>query len=636
MYKIIGLNHKSADISAIGGKAYNLIKISKFYPKVPHFIIIPSFFSVKAFKSLNIKDIKEIKEKINDYKIDKEIINEAQSFFKKLKIKKVILRSSFSDEDSSKKSYAGMFSSYILEDVGDSKSLGLQIKNIWKDISSERALKYSKSRENIFLDCGISVVIQQFIEPKIAGVVLGVNNDYYCEMGFDSNDKVTSGKGYDINFYFYKKKNTVWPFIYSVSINELEFKYERLINELNEFLFRACEYFDFDKGLDVEFVCDNEDLYIVQLRPLTSNIDSLYEREIPLLDFFEIPYLRSLKGFYSELDLIFYKLGLEKIRFKNRNGIYYIKINKVKKLYDLVDSKIRAKSFLSNILLHFIDRMFSVNIDEFRKKVNSLSDKEMIAKSIEIFDIIKSYEFICKLINFFCNYPEKRQIKIKVIDCLNGGDRKKFLYEIETIKKELEAMNYEELIIFYLKFKNIVDLIFGKEYMGYLFYELQNRMKLNFNIMTEYFYNLPDSYDMDVLKKHFLEMRKLTKRKNNFCKEDSVKVDKNGKPFFEGLIIVNKKFKGRVRVIKKTSKKEINPDEIMVSETTNINYIPVMIKSMAIITEFGNYTNHAAIIARELNKPCIVYVRGITSYCKDGDLIEFDGKRIFVSKNNSR
>jgi phosphohistidine swiveling domain-containing protein len=195
-------------------------------------------------------------------------------------------------------------------------------------------------------------------------------------------------------------------------------------------------------------------------------------------------------------------------------------------------------------------------------------------------------------------------------------------------------MNYKELINFYFKFKSIVDLLFAKDYIGFLLYELQNRMKLNFNITTIHFYNLPHSYDINTLKKHFITMQKLNEKgkRNNPSKENFVKVNKNKNSFFEGLIIVNKKFKGKAKIIKKTTRKEINNTEVMVSEITNVDYIPAMIKSKAIITEFGNYTSHAAIVARELNKPCIVGVRGITSYCKDGDLIKFDGRRIFVFK----
>jgi phosphohistidine swiveling domain-containing protein len=635
MYKIIGLKSNNINTSLIGGKAYNLIKISKFCHRVPHFIVIPAYFSVKAFKSLNIKSVEEIKEKIDKYKIDKKIINEVQLFFKKLKIKKVILRSSFAVEDSKKKSYAGIFSSYVLENVEDSRSLELQIKNIWKSIASERVLKYSKLKDDTFLKRGISVIIQQFIEPKLAGVALGVHNDFYSEIGFDSNDKVTSGKGYDINFYFYKEKKAVCPLICSSASRSTKI-YLKLINNLNEFLTKAPKYLNCDKKLDVEFVYNNEKLYIVQVRPLISKIALLFKKKMPL--FAPTTYIHhpsSIKHFYFELDLILHKIGIKKIRFKNRKGIYFLEINKIKDIYKLFARKIKRKGFLLNIMTHFIEKMFPVNIDKFREKISSLSDREIIDESIKIVSILEVYKFICELLDFFCNYNQNTESKISIIDCFEGKYREKFIYNIETIKKELKSMNYKELINFYFKFKTISDLLFGKEYMGSLLYELKNRMKLNFNITTIHFYNLPHSYEINTLKKHFITMQKLNEKgkRNNPSKENFVKVNKNKNSFFEGLIIVNKKFKGKAKIIKKTTRKEINNTEVMVTKTAHADYyIPGIIKSKAIITEFGNYTSHAAIVARELNKPCIVGVKGITSYCKDGDLIKFDGKRILVLK----
>ncbi|TSC78409.1 MAG: pyruvate, water dikinase [Parcubacteria group bacterium Gr01-1014_29] len=47
-------------------------------------------------------------------------------------------------------------------------------------------------------------------------------------------------------------------------------------------------------------------------------------------------------------------------------------------------------------------------------------------------------------------------------------------------------------------------------------------------------------------------------------------------------------------------------------------------KALAIVTDEGGTTCHAVIIARELQKPCIVGTKIATKVLKDGDLVEVD------------
>jgi pyruvate,water dikinase len=64
--------------------------------------------------------------------------------------------------------------------------------------------------------------------------------------------------------------------------------------------------------------------------------------------------------------------------------------------------------------------------------------------------------------------------------------------------------------------------------------------------------------------------------------------------------------------------------EILICHMTTIDYVPLMKKAGGIITEQGNILSHAAIVARELNKPCLVGVKGIFDQIKDGDKIILD------------
>jgi len=63
---------------------------------------------------------------------------------------------------------------------------------------------------------------------------------------------------------------------------------------------------------------------------------------------------------------------------------------------------------------------------------------------------------------------------------------------------------------------------------------------------------------------------------------------------------------------------------ILVTSMTRPEFVPLMKKASAVITDEGGITCHAAIISRELGIPCIIGTRNATRVLKDGDLVEVD------------
>lgn len=90
-----------------------------------------------------------------------------------------------------------------------------------------------------------------------------------------------------------------------------------------------------------------------------------------------------------------------------------------------------------------------------------------------------------------------------------------------------------------------------------------------------------------------------------------------------GQVAVIGLVKGRVKIINNDSDlKKMKEGDVMVSRLTNPNLLSAMKKAAAIVTDAGGLTCHAAIIARELKKPCIVGTKIGTMVLKDGDLVE--------------
>jgi phosphohistidine swiveling domain-containing protein len=93
------------------------------------------------------------------------------------------------------------------------------------------------------------------------------------------------------------------------------------------------------------------------------------------------------------------------------------------------------------------------------------------------------------------------------------------------------------------------------------------------------------------------------------------------------------KAKGRVRVLKKKADvKSLVKGEVLISPMTTPDFMPAMKKAAAIITDEGGITCHAAIVTRELNKPCIIGTKVATKVFKTGDYLEVDANKGIIKK----
>lgn len=101
----------------------------------------------------------------------------------------------------------------------------------------------------------------------------------------------------------------------------------------------------------------------------------------------------------------------------------------------------------------------------------------------------------------------------------------------------------------------------------------------------------------------------------------------------EGVVAVKGIARGIVRIVNDAKKvKLFNLGDILITGMTNPEFMSLMKKSGAVVTDGGGILCHAAIVARELNKPCIINTQVATSVFKDGDLVEVDADKGMVRK----
>jgi phosphoenolpyruvate synthase/pyruvate phosphate dikinase len=89
--------------------------------------------------------------------------------------------------------------------------------------------------------------------------------------------------------------------------------------------------------------------------------------------------------------------------------------------------------------------------------------------------------------------------------------------------------------------------------------------------------------------------------------------------------------RGRVRIVNVISDmKKMAEGDILVSISTQPDLVPAMKKAAAFVTDQGGVTSHAAIVAREMRKPCVIATKIATKALHDGDLVEVDADKGIV------
>jgi len=92
---------------------------------------------------------------------------------------------------------------------------------------------------------------------------------------------------------------------------------------------------------------------------------------------------------------------------------------------------------------------------------------------------------------------------------------------------------------------------------------------------------------------------------------------------FTGQAVSPGVVRGHVRVVPYAQDTGTLKDgEILVCSMTSPDYIQAMKRAAAIVTNEGGLLSHAAIVSRELGKPCVVGTKIATQVLKNGDMVE--------------
>ena len=244
---------------------------------------------------------------------------------------------------------------------------------------------------------------------------------------------------------------------------------------------------------------------------------------------------------------------------------------------------------------------------DLKEELRKLKEHRKIALDAKK-KITKKYVFDDELLNLVYvvdkygpSHNKRKEIFMKgvyVIECLLEEIGRRFGYSLE----KMVLLDPDE----------VISLEDGKKFGNELFEE---RSGLVVIMVT------PDSYEVIVGKKAE-EMEK-----------EDLGEDYEDIKELKGMGASHGKVKGRVKVIYSFADiKKMKKDDVLVSGMTKPEWVTAMKKALAIVTDEGGITCHAAIISRELRIPCVIGTRIGSKVLHDGDLVEVDANKGVVRK----
>ncbi|MGC8510853.1 MAG: phosphoenolpyruvate synthase [Acidimicrobiales bacterium] len=101
-----------------------------------------------------------------------------------------------------------------------------------------------------------------------------------------------------------------------------------------------------------------------------------------------------------------------------------------------------------------------------------------------------------------------------------------------------------------------------------------------------------------------------------------------GRILVQGLAASSGRASGAVRVLSSPDQgDQFHDGEVLVAKMTSPDWVPLMRRASALVTDGGGITCHAAIVSRELGVPCVVGARVATTVLRDGEVVTVDGTK---------
>lgn len=679
------------DVATAGGKGASLGEMTQAGINIPNgFVILAGAFEkfiqetdinveidsiLDSVRTEEIHTVEKASAKIQSLilnaKMPEAISSEIQKSFHDLDVKYVAVRSSATAEDSASAAWAGQLESYL----NTTEEMLLEnVKKCWASLFTPRAIFYRFEKELNKDKISVAVVVQKMIESEKSGIAFSVHpitqdkNQIIIEAGFGLGEAIVSGSITPDAYVVLKKENKILDINVHAQTKMLcrdsdggnnwielsEKGAEQVLNEKEILeLAQIVKNIEnhYDKPQDIEWAFSDGKFYITQSRPITTLDLNISTKTTPDLAEYELH--TSVAEFsILLLDMIInnnetYGAVDYVLLYENDITRFYLSAQGMKECYDLS--------------LQLLDDEFFQNLTEESKilheKLKNYQPVKLDGKNIlnEWKKSLLLNDKFCKLYRFY-EQPFQQALEEKIIEIIPKeklveilSQHKIDLIEDEQAKKYVERLlemgemklKLHEDSFTYFTDNSFVEYIAKRDNLPISIINAMRKNELE-SAMTGKMIVLKEELEQRLKGCVFIKEN----AKWNLYAKDKFAYWKNkmegthngeikGDVAFPGIV------KGKVVIhLSWTGTTEIEEGDILVTGMTNPQMIPLLKKSAAIITDEGGITCHAAIISRELRKPCIVGTKNATQVLKDGDLVEVDANHgvvhIIEKANNNK
>src|SRR3989338_567510 len=262
--------------------------------------------------------------------------------------------------------------------------------------------------------------------------------------------------------------------------------------------------------------------------------------------------------------------------------------------------------------------------------------QDLIAKTDQILNFINvtsrkktiDAEDYNKFVKYLYEYCVPHRVVKVVVDSLPPAKYKEFLPQLQKARLYAEPVFAETEKFMELMAKQIATKTrYKKEHVLYVTREEIDQYWKTVNLPAKK--ELASRYkSCAIIYRNGLVQLKVGRDSDKFEKSiEKTGEEIKGQPAFPGLV------KGKALVILDPKEsKGFKKGDILVTGMTRPEFLPLMRKAAAFVTDAGGMLSHAAISARELKKPCIVGTKYATRVLKDGDSVEVDANKGTVRK----
>lgn len=339
--------------------------------------------------------------------------------------------------------------------------------------------------------------------------------------------------------------------------------------------------------------------------------EKVVTRELPLLIVFYANkgyyYLKKIDGFSSLSGFV-----------ENKNGLIerYVEVDEFdsfkKKIATVINNK-KGNEIITEAMK--LNKGLDEFITNFNKRYLGLTNNELLDIFLQ-FDKNYSSYWAYYLFLFFIGAAVEGNNNKKILD--------KYRTEITIFRgKHSSRVKGEEIFLPKLLSKIaqqtkispvLLWYVFPKEIIAFL----KDGKTIDINVLKErkkHYEWLMKKEDENYYFGKDADLKKYLTIKNDFKMLDTKEI--KGYAASPGIV------KGYVKCIMTIKDLiKVHKGDVIVAPMTDLNYMTAMKNAAAFVTDEGGITCHAAIVAREMRKPCIIGTKIATTVLKDGDIVE--------------